>query len=123
MVTPGRSVRGAINEDNIKDASVVGEDSNDSWDLDEMMKINPKMAAMMQGHKKSGTSLVYLYHDQSAMLDNQPGFDATFPNPMDFYKLVPSRNGGAIFERDVENELVKEMMEKILFEVFVHDFK
>ena len=30
---------------------------------------------------------------------------------------------GAIFERDVENELVKEVMEKILFEVFVHEFK
>ena len=66
---------------------------------------------MMQGHKKSGTGSVYSYHGLLAMLDNQPNFNAVFPNPMEFYESVPGRNGGTIFERDGENELVKVVTE------------
>ena len=38
----------------------VGGDYNDSWDLDAVMAVNPKMADTMQGFRKSFAKLVYL---------------------------------------------------------------
>ena len=42
---------------------------------------------------------------------------------MEFYKATLNKNGGVIFERDVSNEVVEEMLERILFRVFLYEFK
>ena len=42
---------------------------------------------------------------------------------MEFYKATLNKNGGAIFEQDINNEVVEEMLERILFSVFLYEFK
>ena len=42
---------------------------------------------------------------------------------MKFYTTTSNENGGATFERDMNNEVVEEMIEKIPFEVFLNEFK
>ena len=42
---------------------------------------------------------------------------------MEFYKATSNKNGGAIFERDVNNEVVEEMLERTLLRVFLYEFK
>ena len=100
----------------------TGEDSNDSWDLEPMMHDNLKMAAMMHGHKKSNTSSVYSYHGPLTLFDDQGYFNTTFRNPMEFHKATIHTNGGTMFERDISNDVFAEMLEKILFEVFLYEF-
>ena len=43
-----------------------------------------------------------------------------FHNSVEFYKATVNKNGGTIFERNISNDVVKEMIEKILFEVFLY---
>ena len=88
-----------------------------------MLKYNPKMAAMMYGHKKSNKTSVYSYHESLSLFDDQDCFNKAFRDPMELYKATSNKNGGATFERDVNNEVVEEMIEKIIFEVFMYEFK
>ena len=76
------------------------------------------MAAMIQGCKKSKNSSVYSYHGSLTLFDDQKYFNTTFCNPTDFYKSIINKNGGTVFERNINNDVVEEMIEKILFEVF-----
>ena len=57
------------------------------------------------------------------MFDDQDCFIKTFRDPMEFYKLSSNKNDRTKFERDVNNEVVKEIIEKILFEVFLYELK
>ena len=88
-----------------------------------MLKNNPKMAAMMMGYNQSNKALVYSYHGYLSLFDDQDYFNATFRDPMEFYRATSNKNDGVVFERDVNNEVVEEMIEKILFEVFLYEFK
>ena len=88
-----------------------------------MLKDNPKMAAMMMGHDQSNKASVYSYHGSLSLFDDQDCFNKTFHDSMKFYKATSNKNGGATFERDVNNEVVEEMIEMILFEVFMYEFK
>ena len=80
-----------------------------------MLKDNPKMAAMMIGHNKSNKASVYSYYGSLSLFDDQDCFNKTFRDPMEFYRATSNKNGGVVFERDVNNEVVEEMIEKILF--------
>ena len=42
---------------------------------------------------------------------------------MEFYKATLNKNCGAIFEQDINNEVVEEMLERVLFRVFLYEFK
>ena len=56
---------------------------------------------------------VYSYHGPLSLFDDQDFFNATFRDPMVFYKATSNKNGGATFERNVINEVVEELIEKI----------
>ena len=57
------------------------------------------------------------------MFNDQDFFNKTFRDPMEFYKATSNKNDGATFERDVNSEVVEEMIERLLFEVFLYKFK
>ena len=42
---------------------------------------------------------------------------------MEFYRATSNKNGGVVFERDMNNEVIEEMIEKILFELFLYEVK
>ena len=89
-----------------------------------MMKRNPKMAAMMQGHSNSNNKSIYSYHGPLTMFDNQVCFNEVFKDPVEFYKLSSGFvSGGAVFERDSDNERFEKICEKIRFETFVEEFR
>ena len=101
-----------------------GSNSNDSWDLDELMKTNPKMAKLMSTHKKSTQASVLSYHGPLTMFDNQGCFDATFPAPVEMYKISSqSSNAVSIFEHDRDNEDLEKVYEEILFNIFLDEYK
>ena len=77
----------------------------------------------MHEHMKSNTSSVYLYHGPLTLFDDQECFNTTFRNPMEFYNASINTNGGTMVEGDTTNIIVAEMLEKILFKVFLYDFK
>ena len=87
------------------------------------MRKNPKMAWMMHRHRKTDATSVYSFHDSLSLLDNQECFNATIIDPIKFYKATLNKNDDAVFERDVDNAVVEEMAEMILFEVFLYKFK
>ena len=102
----------------------AGKNSQDSWDLDDMMLRNPKMAAMMQSHSKSSTKSVYSYHGPLTMFDNQVCFNLVFKDPVEFYKMNNSyASGSAMFEQDNDNDRVEKICERIRFETFVEEFR
>ena len=70
------------------------------------------------GIKTSNKTAMYSYHGSLSLFDDQYSCNVTFRNPADFYKVTLSKTSGVIFERDVNNDIVEEMIEKILFEVF-----
>lgn len=84
------------------------------------MKDNSKIVTMMHGHKKSNALLIYSYHGPLTLFDDQVCFNTISSNPMDFYKAALNKNGRAIFEQDINNEVVEEILEIILFEVFLY---
>ena len=75
------------------------------------------------GIKSQTKTSVYSYHGSLFLFDDQDCFNKTFRDSMEFYKATSNKNGGATFERDVNNEVVEEMIEMILFEVFLYEFK
>ena len=81
------------------------------------------MVAMMHMYNKSNTLSVNLYHVPLTLFADQECFDATFISPMDLYEATLNNNGGTIFERDINDEVLEDMMEKALFEVFLYEFK
>ena len=88
-----------------------------------MLKNNPKMAAMMMGHNQSNKASIYTYRGSLSLFDDQDYFNATFRDPMEFYRAISNKNGGVVFKRDVNNEVVEEMIEKILFRVCMYESK
>ena len=42
---------------------------------------------------------------------------------MEFYKLASNQNNGTVFERYMDNEIIKEMIDNIIFAVFPFEFK
>lgn len=88
-----------------------------------MMHDNLKIVVMMHVHTKSNTSSVYSYHGPLTLFDDQKRFNTTFRNSMEFYKASINTNGGTMFEQDITNVIVAEMLEKILFKVFLYKFK
>ena len=88
-----------------------------------MMKNNPKMDTMMYRHKNSNITSVYSYHGSLFLFDDYDCFNAKFRSSMEFYKPTLNKNGGVMFEWDVNNEVVEEMIEKIFFDVFLYELK
>lgn len=87
------------------------------------MNKNLKMAQMIHGHRKSNATSVYSYHGSRSMFDDQDCFNAIIDDPAKFYKATLNENGGVIFERDIDNAVMEKMVENILFEVFLYEFK
>ena len=50
-------------------------------------------------------------------------FNGVLRNPMEFYKATLNKNDEVMFERNMNTEVVEEMIEKIIFEVWLYEFK
>ena len=102
----------------------TGSNSNDSWDLDDMMRTNPKMANLLGKHKKSADNNVLSFYGPLTIFDDQSSFDSVFPKPVEMYKIPTTiTNKVCIFERDRDDEDLEAMQEKILFHVFLDEYK
>ena len=76
----------------------------------------------MQGYSKAADKSIYAYHDKLTLFDDQGVYNKVFRDPTEWFKLSVT-NGNGIFERDGDNKRLNKILQRILYEVFVQEYR
>lgn len=94
-----------------------------SWDLDNIVRYNPKMTTLLQSHKSDHFENVLSYHVALCMFDNAHNFVSVFPKLLVFQILTQATNLVHISEQNSNLVEFNDVVDMIRFDVLLYKYK